>query len=744
MYWQAKGAESMIKKQRLEASNSKLAIALSVVAATVAFSPPLASAADTPPASTPIQNSSGDSLDEVVVTAQHRSESLQNVPITVEAVSGAELEQLNITNPSDLSAITPGLNITRANIGAVPFLRGIGTFTASPGNEAAVATYIDGVYRPSPGSSYYAFNNVEQIEVLNGPQGTLFGRNAAGGVINVITKDPTQAPQLSVSAGIASYATTTEGLYASGGITNNLAADFAGYFENQADPWGHNLFNNTGAYFNDEMSLRSKWVWTPTEADKVTFIAYYDRVRDDMGSASNLLPGFKSQTGLTTFGGFFDINTQFNPQADTWNRGGSIQEVHDFSWSEFTSITSYGRESAKGFITNDSCPCYIQDAAVGGEDQTYTQEFRLGNEVHSRIKWEVGAYAFWDRSAQDPFIQYGTGLGASALPGYIKYTYSRQLTRSGALFSQVTLPVIDDKTDVTLGLRYTYDWRTIQGFQANQLATVLNRASGDTQAGDPTARFALDRHLTDNVMVYASWNRGFKSGNYNLSNPTQPSTEPETLNAYEIGTKSEFFDRRLRFDASGFYDKFSNLQVQQQLVTGNFTTNAGAAVYKGFDLAITALPLPHLTMTLASEVLNAKYTQYTNASLLFATPTGNGFKQVTSNASGAWIPFAEPFSVSSTAAYDFTMFGGKAVLSGVAAFHHGFSFDVQGITRQEPYVLSNLAFTWTTPNNHWDFKVYSDNLSNTHYYAQQQASSVGVTYSAAPPRYFGGKVTFHM
>jgi iron complex outermembrane recepter protein len=736
----------MSKRLRFNASDSKIGVAFACAAAMTVFGAPLAQA-QSPPAGTaaaPVPAQAVEGLDEIVVTAEHRSESLQNVPITVEAYTGAALEQLNISNPSDLSAITPGLNITRANIGAVPFLRGIGNFTASPGNEAAVATYIDGVYRPSAGSSFYAFNNVQRIEVLNGPQGTLFGRNAAGGVINVITKDPTQAPEALISFGLASYLTTTENVYVAGGIAPNLAADFAGYFSNQSDSWGKNLYNNTGAYYNSEMSLRSKWVWTPTASDKATFIAYFDRVRDDEGGASNLVPGFKSQTGFTHFGGFYDINTQFGPQSRTINRGASIQEVHDFSAATLTSITSYGLETAAGIITNDSCPCYIQDAAIGGRDETWSQELRVGNAASSSIKWEVGLFAWWDKSNQAPFIQYGTGLGASALPGYVKLTYSEQLTRSGALFSQVTLPVIDDRTDVTLGVRYTYDWRSLSGYQENQLGKVLARGAGDTQAGSPTAQVALDRHLTDDILAYVSWNRGFKSGNYNLSNPTQPPTQPETLNAYELGLKGEFFDRRLRVNTSGFYDKFSNLQVQQQLVTGNFTTNAGAATYKGIDLAVTALPIPHLTMTFAGEVLNARYTKYDNASLLFPTPTGNGFKQMTGEATGDSIPFAEPFSASTTAAYDFKMFGGSALVSSVMSFHHGFSSDVQGITRQQPYWLGNVSFSWSTPGNRWDFKVYSDNVFNTHYYAQEQASSIGVTYSAAPPRYFGGRVTFHL
>ncbi len=723
----------MPKTQKLRSTSSRSVIALILAVGAGAAS------AQTQPTS--IQTNEG--LDEVVVTAQHRSESVQNIPITVETISGAALEELGINNSTDLSAITPGLNITRANIGAVPFLRGIGNFTASPGNEAAVATYIDGVYRPSAGSSYYAFNNVERVEVLNGPQGTLFGRNAAGGVINVITKDPTQTPQLSLSAGLGSYMTTTDNLYVAGGLTDNLAADFSAYYMNQMDGWGKNLYNNTGAYYNGEVSLRSKWVWTPTAEDKVTAIGYYDRARSDAGSASNLVPGFKSQSGFTTAGGFYDIDTQFTPKAETINRGASIQETHDFSWAELTSISSYGLESAHGYITNDSCPCFLQDAQVGGRDETWSQEVRLGNGPNSKIKWEVGVFAWWDTAGQYPFVQYGTGLGATTAPQYEKFTYSHQDTRSDAAFGQVTVPVLE-ATDLTLGMRYTYDWRSIIGSQENAANKILASASGKTSAGSPTARVAVDHHFDDNIMAYASWNRGFKSGNYNASTPTQPPTKPETLDAYEIGLKGEFFDHRLRIDTSAFYDTFSDLQVQQQLITGNFTTNAGAARYEGIDLAVTAKPIDHLTMTLASEVLNATYTSYANASLLFPTATGKGFTQKVGDATDDSIPFAEPFSASSTAAYDFQAFGGNAIASGVLSFHHGFSSDVQQITRQQAYWISNLSLTWSTPSSHWDFKVYGDNIFNTKYYAQEQASAIGVTYSAAPPLFVGGQVTYHM
>ncbi len=598
------------------------------------------------------------------------------------------------------------------------------------------------MYRPAAGSSNYAFNNVQRVEVLNGPQGTLFGRNAAGGVINVITKDPTQVPTLDFSTGYSSYATTTEDLYAGGGVLDNLAADIAVYWQNQGDGWGTNLYSHTPSYLSRELSLRSKWVWQPTDSDKVTFIAYYDRTRNDQAWVSNLLPGHVSQSGYTTFGGFYDVDTQFYPDGESKNYGGSLKEDHDFGWSTFTSITAYGRSSWNGAITNDSCPCFIQDADSGARDAVWTQELRLSSPADSMVKWMAGLYVYLDQATQDPFTQYGTGLGANR-PNHEQLTWSHQDTQSYAGFSKATLPVIDDNTDVTLGLRYTFDRRQVACATYNLVGTVLSHGAQEVQNPKATFRIALDHHFDESTLGYISWNRGFKSGNFNTNAPSQAPTLPETLDAYEIGLKTDLLNHLLRVDTSAFFYQFHNLQVQQQLITGTLQTNAGAAQYKGIDLAVSAVPTEHLTLTWTSELLYANYTSFPNAVFNYIAPGGLGFVQHSANAAGYEIPYADRFTSTGTAIYDIPVSFGDISLNVALAYHHGFHFDAQELTSQPPYWMLNSSATWKSLDEHWDVKVWGSNLLDKHYYAQQQVSPVGETYSPAAPRYLGITASYH-
>ena len=178
---------------------------------------------------------------EIVVTAQRREERLQDVPVAITAVSAARLEAAGVASTQQLSFITPGLTATEVAGFAQPHIRGVGSSTNGPGLEQPVATYIDGVYIASAPSSLLTLNNVERVEVLKGPQGTLFGRNATGGLIQVITKDPRQEPSVSVNITEANYRDTVADAYVTGGLTDTLAADVAVRYEHQEDGWGRNL-----------------------------------------------------------------------------------------------------------------------------------------------------------------------------------------------------------------------------------------------------------------------------------------------------------------------------------------------------------------------------------------------------------------------------------------------------------------------------------------------------------------------
>src|ERR1700722_4475630 len=233
-------------------------------------------AADGPTADAPAAAESpadtGVALEEVTVTANRRQESMQNVPLSITAANAKTLAASGITSTSDLSELTPGLVVNVANGWVEPFIRGVGTTANSTGLSSPVAIYVDGVYYAAPTGTLFSFNNIAAIEVDRGPQGTLFGRNATGGVIQVTTKDPSQTPLLDVQAGAANYRTWTGDVYATSGVTDTLAGDIAVHYSKQDEGYGVNLYPGTGqdVYANREADVRSKWLWTPTDRDKIT------------------------------------------------------------------------------------------------------------------------------------------------------------------------------------------------------------------------------------------------------------------------------------------------------------------------------------------------------------------------------------------------------------------------------------------------------------------------------------------
>jgi iron complex outermembrane recepter protein len=694
-------------------------------------------AADTQP---PDQGSTGEDagvLQQVVVTAQRRRQEAQSVPIAIAAFTGATLDRMQITNTTQLSDFVPGLNVSRANVGAVPYLRGVGNFTATPGNEAAIATYVDGVYYPAAGASNYFFNNIDHIEVLKGPQGTLFGRNAAGGVISVVTKDPGQTPALDLQAGYGNYNTGTLNLYAAGPLSDVLAADIAAYGQYQGTGWGKNLFDNTQAYLSYDEAVRSKWVLRPNDRNKVTFTMSLQHLRNDQASASNLIPGSVSLGGYTHFGGFYDVDTNFDGYAETVNYDFSLTAEHDMSWATLKSISAWEDSHWVGIIENDSSPANIQEARLNSGDRTATEELQLASPESSRIVWIGGLYFYLDNAYEWPFTQYGNV--AIKYPGDEQLTYSNQHTKSYAAYGQATYPITDD-TRVTLGLRYTQDDRSVAGHRQTLADVVLLKAAQSASADAVTYRAALDHNFTKTVLGYISYNRGFKSGNFNPNSPNIAPTKPEFLDAYEMGLKSDLLHERLRVNTAAYYYQFHDLQVQQQLITGTLQTNAAKARYYGLDLDIQAVLAATWTMQASLNAESAKYTSFPNAIFNRPAPTGLGYVQYTGDASGIDVPYADPFTASVNSLWRFLpqwewMLG--------VAYHDGFPFDIS-VVHQPAYWMTNTALTWTAASSNWDIKVWGQNLFNKEWYAQQQVSPVGWTYSPGNPRTYGITFDYHL
>lgn len=256
--------------------------------------------------------STPDGVDEIVVTANRRAENQQEVPISIAAFSGETLKSQGVVNVVDLPQLTPGLGFTRTLVGTNAFLRGVGTTSAGYSTEAPIATYIDGLYLPNSAASSFSFNNVERIEVLKGPQGTLYGRNTTGGLIHVITKEPGDVAAIDMSASYANYDTVQANFYGSTPLTDTVAVNFAALYINQGDGWGRNLFTGQEAFRFKDIGFQGKLQWKPGPETKITLRGFYDRVKTDQSNAVAMYPGSVGTDG-SVYRGEYLINTRLTP-----------------------------------------------------------------------------------------------------------------------------------------------------------------------------------------------------------------------------------------------------------------------------------------------------------------------------------------------------------------------------------------------------------------------------------------------
>jgi iron complex outermembrane recepter protein len=678
---------------------------------------------------------SGAMLEEITVTAQKRSENLQDVPISVEAFRAEALDAAAISTTADLDVVTPGLE-TGSEFGwAQPHLRGIGTISVDPGVESPVAMYVDGVYYSSLAGGVLALNNVEQIEVDKGPQGTLFGRNATGGLLQITTKDPTQNFSGQVGLTYGNYNTGGGSVYISGGITPSIAADVAVYVNDQGTGYGTNYFTGIEVNKTSENAIRSKWIFNAPDNTEIKLILDYEQ--------TNFSPVALPAPGTTPLGGSpytaspQGLDGYYQPYGLAKQGGASVQVKHDFDFGTFSSLTAYRDQSFRTIFDGALVPNfdYALNIDVAEPVSQWSQEFQLTAPTESRLKWVAGIYLFAADAQFDPVSIYGGLLAPLAFDN----TYSNQKTYSAAAYAQATQD-IGWNTDLTIGLRDTYEERKIvenNYIGLGEGVTELTAADNEqTSVQRPTWRFALDHKFTPDLMGYVSYNRGFKSGGFN--DDVVPTTKfaPETLDAFEVGFKSNLFNDRIRINTAAFYYDYKNLQAVRYPDGLEEVYNAVAAKLYGLDLDTDFAVTKQLTIRAGLEALHTQYTNFPNAD--FTTPAiGGGTNFGVFNADGRALSLAPNFTGDVSVDYAVPTSVGKVNLSVAYADNSGWFAEPDNRLHQSAYSLVNAQAAITSLDSLWTFKVWSRNLSNSQYTTQLSSQSNGDSAEFAPPRTYG-------
>lgn len=696
-----------------------------------------------PTAAGPASAISPASLEEVVITAQRRAERLQDVPIAVAAVTADQLEASGVRSTLDLAVTTPGLQMNESAGFLLPSLRGVGTQATGPGIENPVAIYIDGVYLASQTASVLTLNNVERVEVLKGPQGTLFGRNSTGGVIQVITRKPSHTFGGSLGVSYGNYGTLSGNVYLTGGLTDNLAIDFAGSVLTQAEGYGVNIV--TGKDFNRadiDMAYRTKLLFEPSDRTSIEVAADYFK---NKGSSASFRPGVLPN-GLNPSApvptGDYNGSQDVNPIRLSEGGGASLKIRQDLGdAASFVSITAYRASKLRYDIDYDFSAAPMLASGATTNDRQFSQELQLLSQGEGKLKWIVGAFYFDGEGNNDPKSN-RAGFPLTPGPSDVldQRTYPEITTKSYAAFGQLSYALASG-TNVTAGLRYTDEERNLTAtslnlFNGSELPPSFAPVNQSASASKLTWRLSVDQKFGDDIMAYASYNRGFKSGGFSADTPTLPSFRPEQLDAYEVGLKTQLFDRRLRFNASAFYYDYKNIQISTYDLGSLILLNGAAARIYGLEFDFEARPTAGLILAGGLTALDPEFTDFPNAPFFKGCAAGEPLPCPRS-AAGLTLPQQSKLTGNMSATYERPLSFATLTLNASYYYNSGFFVDAGHTDKQESYEMVGASIGLLFDDGRYALRAWGRNLTDSHVIRQEAFAAVGSAVSYGAPRTYG-------
>ncbi|GAB3091132.1 TonB-dependent receptor [Aestuariicella hydrocarbonica] len=553
-------------------------------------------------------------LEEIVVTAQRRAENLSDVPVAISAFTEDSLSRLGIDNVLDISASIPNTQVS-ASLGVTSiFLRGIGSNVLGVGADSSIAYHLNGVYVARARAQTGGFFDVERIEIVRGPQGDLYGRNATGGSVNVITRKPTEELTGGLSISYGNYnARRLEGVVSGPIVENTVLARFAG-FSSQRDGYGENIITGSEVDNLDEYGGRFSLDITPTSELSIGLVGDYYSA-DDSNGISHYLGSGRPDVQLTAlkFGGVVpddirDIAAEEDVGRDLTVQGLSATVSYDISDNlTLKSITGY-RDSKSTMRSSIPGGSVLNAIITQYEEQDQiSQEFQL---LLNGNNWDMvlGGYYFREKVIGDVYFPLYFAPGAKF------HQEGVGETRSYAAFAHVNYE-LSDRFTLIGGLRYSKETREADGEFTDPFVPVPTGGEKDWDAVTP--KVGIQFHPNKDLMLYASASKGFKSGSF-IIGADAPPTDPEYLWSYEVGLKATLLQDRLQMNLAAFYYDYEDLVVT--LVKGTpgggtvvSNENAAAATIQGFEAEVSLQATEGLRLDLSLGYLDAEYDEYSTA-----------------------------------------------------------------------------------------------------------------------------------
>ena len=673
-----------------------------------------------------------DSGDIVVTASKTGATLLQDTPFAVTAFNAEMLERTGVKDVRDLAAVTPNLLVTQNASFSQIYIRGIGSNNVFGGSDPSSTIHLDGVYLARPASYLTNFLDVERIEVLRGPQGTLYGRNSVGGTINVISRKPGNEFVGRIQATYGNYNFARAEGYVSGPLVEDKLAASISFIGSRRDGYLKNIVPGVGDADNERtIGGRGQLRFTPSAPLEIILRADYVHSDDALAGYVKLLQTTTDPLANSTLGDYRKIAVNIRPASNRrqWGTAGEVNyDVAD--GLQLKSLTAYRANRLTQVGDTDGTALNGRRTDQFEDQHQFSQEVNLTGKAGA-LTYILGAYYFNEHILVDSSVTtYATNVRANFNPTINTDAIAGFAQGSFAVTEQITL---------TAGIRYTSEKKKF-----DQIATNFSLVTGLPNATYPrtystentykawTPKFGIELRPTDGLLIYASATKGFKSGGFNFSSANAAQGfDPEMLWSYEAGAKLDLLDRLLRLNATVFRYDYSDLQVQSFLSPGVVDiTNASDAKVKGAEFEAQLRPASWLKLGGNLAYLNARYKNYTSALL-----PGN----IPYDASGNRLNLAPKWSYSVFAEADTAIGAGSGFIRGEYNYRtrQFFTASNSGLDTQPGYGLLNASIGYTFPGENFELLAFARNLTDREYVTSTASFASGIVGRVGEPRTYG-------
>lgn len=673
-------------------------------------------------------------LDRVTVNAQRRSERLVDVPISVATVSGDELFRAGPESLENLTKVTPGAYIQRSSYGLSPTIRGIGSTLSTSSGEQNVALYVDEIYYPTPTGNVFDLASVEGVEVLKGPQGTLFGRNATGGAILIRTLDPTFSPEGRFNLSYERFDQFRTSGYLNLPVNEKVAANLSLAYR-RSEGYVRDLLTDDITNEAENFTARGKILLQPNDDLSVVLTVAHATFSDPTGTGFNAL---QPAPLVQALGGPIATDRRESSYATNQVLETELDEYSarvqlELEAGTLSSFTAYLKNDL--VAVSDLTGSYLPfDVSLNTFTDTFTQEINFASRQDQPFSYIAGIYYFKSEGGAPSVTQNGAPLFFNQYDDWSASVYADGTYTFGDLA-------------LIAGLRYTYEEISADsGFGATAATGVLSRFQNDDDA-QLTPRIGLRYAVDDDSNVYATYSKGFKSGRFDRSSPTGPGLDAETVDAFEVGYKTA--GDNYTFNAAAYYYDYSNTQVNATVTTpgGAIVTqffNAPESEIYGVEASGSMQLNDNFNIIGAIAYTHARYQDFPFAPGYVVDPTdpatlgGLLFSNISVDVSGNQMVRAPELTASGSFNYLTTIAGGKELEVSLSPYYSSevfFTFD--NSLSQDAYVTLDGAATLAL-NENFKIAVFGRNLTDSDHQlsgSQNSLSFENVTY--APPRTYG-------